>query len=94
MTPAGRRIKVDEKTGTAAAAPSEGDIAMSYDRIGVIGAMDSELAALVKKPDKSDKSVFQSFLMAMIQLRAWAYPLALPRCTLVFPKQLGFLNRL
>lgn len=53
------------------------------------------LAALVKKPDKTDKSVFQSFLMAMIQLRAGAYPpLALPRCTLVFTKQLGFLNRL
>lgn len=67
---------------------------MSYGRIGVIGAMDSELAALVKKPDKTDKSVFQSFL-AMIQLRAGAYPpLALPRCTLVFPKQLGSLNRL
>ena len=32
------------------------------------------LAALVKKPDKTDKSVFQSFLMAMIQLRAGAYP--------------------
>lgn len=27
--------------------PSEGDITMSYDRIGVIGAMDSELAALI-----------------------------------------------
>ena len=51
---------------------------MSYGRIGVIGAMDSELAALVKKPDKTDKPVFQSFLMAMIQLRAGAYPLALP----------------
>ena len=47
---------------------------MSYGRIGVIGAMDLELAALVKKPDKTDKSVFQSFLMAMIQLRAGAYP--------------------
>ena len=37
---------------------------MAYGRIGVIGAMDSELAALVKKPDKTDKtdkSVFQSF---------------------------------
>lgn len=61
---------------------------MAYGRIGVIGAMDSELAALVKKPDKTDQSVFQSFLMAMIQLRAGAYPpLALPRCTLVFTKQ-------
>lgn len=47
---------------------------MSYGRIGVIGAMGSELAALVKKPDKTDKSFFQSFLMAIIQLRAGAYP--------------------
>jgi hypothetical protein len=39
---------------------------LAYGRIGVIGTMDSELDALVKKPDKTDKSVFQSFLMAMI----------------------------
>lgn len=70
----GGRFKVDKKPQYGAVALSEGEIAMSYGRIGVIGAMDSELAALVKKPDKTDQSVFQSFLMAMIQLRAGAYP--------------------
>jgi len=61
LTLAGRRIKVDEKPQCGAAAPSEGDITMPYDRIGVIGAMDSELAALVKKPDKTDPSDFRRF---------------------------------
>ena len=75
LTSARGRIKVDKNIRRGRGrAHRKGESSMSYGRIGVIGAMDSELAALVKKPDKTDKSVFQSFLMAMIRLRAGAYP--------------------
>lgn len=61
---------------------------MSYDRIGVIGAMDSELAALIKKPDKTDKSVFSVVFDGYDPIASGGLPpLALPRCTLVFTKQ-------
>lgn len=72
LTSARERIKVDKSIRRGCGhAHRKGECSMSYGRIG---AMDFELAALVKKPDKPDKSVFQSFLMAMIQLRAGAYP--------------------
>lgn len=61
LTPVGGRFKVDKKPQYGAVALSEGEIAMSYGRIGVIGAMDLELAALVKKPDKTDQSDFRRF---------------------------------
>ena len=61
LTPVGGRFKVDKKPQYGAVALSEGENAMTYGRIGVIGAMDSELAALVKKPDKTDQSDFRRF---------------------------------